>query len=689
MKIRKLAGLSLSTMAITSFTPNTFAETFTSTDANNPLEETLVEGNRNSHVVDVGISLEINPDTAQLLRKAPGTNVNSNGPLTGIAQMRGMFGARIATQINGQSISAGGPNWMDPPLSYAPAAQLQNLTVYRGIAPVSAGQETLGGAIKAETWQGEFANTGVKGNGNLRLGGQSVNDSGLASANVAIASPQHKMKLLLLNEQGSDAEFPGGRITPSEYRRERIDLGYAFKTASQQFDINVAQNKTGDTGTPALPMDIEYIDSDLASIGYRSEGDIKWQAKLYASDIEHAMTNYHLRSSPTMLSMWRRNVATGENRGGLLSVKADSWNFGVDYHQENHNSDIDNPNAAAFFVMNFNNASRKVTGIYAEYQRVYDAGLQTELGLRVNRIAMDADPVDGTPAQAMPPAAVLRDNFNKAERNKSDTNLDAVLRLSFKNGFYAAAGQKSRSPSYQERYLWLPLEATAGLADGRVYIGNIELKPEVSRELELGYDVQTANFSLSPRIFYRSVKDYIQGTPSNNAAANMLVSMMAMNPYPPLQFNNVDAVFYGLDLDAQYSINSNWNIQALVNYVRGKRDDINDNLYRIAPLNATLALNLEQATWGFTAETLFVDGQKDISETQGEKTTPGYAFANLRAYWKFASDWQLGGGIDNVFDKAYQDHLSGYNRVNGSDIPSGDRLYAYGRNVYLRLDYRF
>lgn len=69
--------------------------------------------------------------------QAPGANVNSNGPITGIPQYRGMYGPRIATSLDGNQLAPAGPNWMAPPISYAVSAQLESLEIYRGLAPVS------------------------------------------------------------------------------------------------------------------------------------------------------------------------------------------------------------------------------------------------------------------------------------------------------------------------------------------------------------------------------------------------------------------------------------------------------------------------------------------------------------------------------------------------------------------------
>ena len=111
------------------------------------IEELVIVGSHNTRTIDVNSALIISPDTAQLLRDAPGANVNGNGPLTASPQDRGRVGPRIATSLDGHQLSPSGPNWMDPPLSYAAAVQLESLELYRGIAPVCIAQESIAGAI--------------------------------------------------------------------------------------------------------------------------------------------------------------------------------------------------------------------------------------------------------------------------------------------------------------------------------------------------------------------------------------------------------------------------------------------------------------------------------------------------------------------------------------------------------------
>ena len=100
------------------------------------LEELVVTASQDTRTIDVADELLISSDLAQLLKRAPGANVNSNGPLTGIPQYRGMYGSRIAMSMDGTQLAPSGPNWMDPPLSYAVGGQLESLKIYRGIVPV-------------------------------------------------------------------------------------------------------------------------------------------------------------------------------------------------------------------------------------------------------------------------------------------------------------------------------------------------------------------------------------------------------------------------------------------------------------------------------------------------------------------------------------------------------------------------
>lgn len=181
------------------------------------VQEIIVIGVRDTHTVVTDDTLVAPSDTAQMLRKMPGANINKNGELTGIAQYRGMFGDRIRVSVDGAQVSGAGPNSMDAPLSYAPVALLQSLTINRGITPVSAGQETIGGYVEAKTYAGEFTNSGdFSFDGRTYFGAQSINDGIVASGFFSLANRNSIFRAFVMNESADDLEFPGDTIMPSE-----------------------------------------------------------------------------------------------------------------------------------------------------------------------------------------------------------------------------------------------------------------------------------------------------------------------------------------------------------------------------------------------------------------------------------------------------------------------------------------
>jgi len=681
-------------------------------------DEIVVIGVRDTHTVVTDDTLVAPPDTAQLLRKMPGANINKNGELTGIAQYRGMYGDRIKVSVNGAQISGAGPNAMDSPLHYAPVAILESLTINRGIASVSSGQETIGGYVEAKTYTGEFGNSAnFNFNGRTYFGLQSINEGTVGSGFFSLSNRNHIFRSFIMQEQADDLDFPGGKIIPSEYERERYDLGYSFRTGDHEFSFDFARNNTKDAGTAALPMDILSVDSDLFRSNYTWNGrDTVVRARFAASDNEHWMTNYHLRRPPQDNMMtagtmrYRRNWAVSENYGFGLEMEQyvdnGSWLYGIDGHFSTHRSTITNPNAAPFYISNFDDTNRDILGVFVERSISLSQRTGLDAGLRVNRVNMDSEMVSanlnpmgmtsGMPFMMNNMAAMLANQFNNSDLDKTDTNTDWFARFSIDAGnsttWYVGAARKTRSPSYQERYLWIPLEATGGLADGKTYVGNPDLDPEVAHELELGFDREGNRYGIYPRVFYKEVTDYIQGTPSTNMVVNNFAQMMAnmgMGTPDPLQFNNVDATFYGFDVESNYEINDNFRLRAIASIIRGERDDINDDLYRISPDNLILAVEYTANNWMGSLETVIYADQDNISRTNVERSTDGYSIFNLTARFNLSSDLEIGVGVENILDEEYEDHLAGYNRAFNPDIPMRERMPGLGRNFYGRLMWYF
>ena len=455
------------------------------------------------------------------------------------------------------------------------------------------------------------------------------------------------------------------------------------------------RNETGDTGTPALPMDIRFVDTNTYRVDYtRAWAGTTIQLEASDSRVDHRMDNFGLRTPP---NPQRRRLTLAESAMThvALSVahplRVGQIEVGLDGDRARNDATIFNPDNAAFFVESFDDVKRDRYGGFLEWTGDWGARWGGELGLRVTRVAMDAEAVDGTPAQSPGGPQVLRDRFNAAARDQTTTHQDAVIELRYRvNRTLAVDGgvaRKMRSPSYQERYLWLPLLATAGLADGKRYVGQVDLDPETAYQFELGATWANAHLELAPRAFYRRVEDYIQGTPATDPT---VIAVSTANGDPnPLRFSNVDADFFGVDVPWAVTLTDTWGLAGNLDYVRGKRRDIDDDLFRIAPLNGRIALRYARDPWSAQLETVLYAEQNRVSETNEEASSPGYQLLNVRASYRLPASRGDAGrvtvGVDNLFDRVYRPHLNGINRVSGSDVAVGERLPGPGRNLFARV----
>lgn len=660
-----------------------------------PTEEIVIKGQLSS-AADVFVATPTRaapnlPDTAELMQLVPGGDVASNGPLSGQLQYRGLTGDRIATRIDGMPVDPGGPNLMDPPLHYAPRPLLDALEVDLGIPSVSRGSETLGGFANARLKRSEFTDgSEYEYGGDLEISGRTVDSAFGGGGLLSVANERHRLHLLGSHEFGRNYRAGEGVVVPSQFRRTQIGAGYGLRLEPVELGIDYRYDDTGPTGTPALPMDIALFQTDLLrGDGRFALGPAEVEVAAFWSEIDHEMNNFGLRGPPPP-AMLRRARAHADGAGwdlrGSLPLLGGELRAGTDGYLTSHDMRITNPTAAAFFIENFNDVHRDRYGLFAEWI-VPVSWLDLELGVRYTHVASRAGEVDSTPSQLLPPPMRLRDQFNAADRRVGDDLVDVVARIAVTPleglRLQLSGARKMRAPSYLERYAWLPLEVSGGLADGHNYVGQIGLEPEKSYEVEGGIEWRWNGLYLSPRAFYRQIDDYIQGTPSTDSD---VITVSTLNGDPdPLVFSNVGAQLFGIDAGYGLKLPFDLQIDGTIGWVRGKRRDIVDDLYRIAPVQGRTTLSWNPAFGSVGIEGLYAGRQSHVSVTNGETPTDGWAILNLFASWRPWEGLALAVGLDNMLDEPYADHLAGTNRVASSAAAVGDKVPAPGRSFWARV----
>ncbi len=635
------------------------------------------------------------PDITHLLARTPGGARIGNGALSGQVQYRGLFGERLNLRVDGQRFASGGPGLMDPVFHYAPAPLIAQVVIDRGVSPVSAGPGLAGGS-DAVFKRVDFSDSSEAALGyDLSFSTRSVDSSYAGGGVIGLSTDSWRVNVIGSTEQGEDFDFADGTVGGSEYQRDVYGLSAGYRTGAHTFSFDMRRQNTGKSGNPPFPMDIQFFDTDFARAGYEGDFDrFDVKASLNYIDVAHLMDNYSLRQDPPP-DRQRYTYAYATTLGGDLSVSFAHFGgvmeVGLDGETVEHDVTIYNPNNANFFVTPAPDIEESRIGVFAEWTG-FTRGVNAQFGLRVDDYSTEAGTAVTGPALPMAPQ-MLASMFNMADPGADETTVDAVARFWTEeiNGFTwrGTIARKNQVPNYVQRYGWLPLTASGGLADGNIYVGDLELDPETAWIFEAGFDYFGQSFYARPTIFLRDVEDYIQGVPYDDTVgvADSMVEMVAgMSGDPtPLRFANTDARLYGLDLDFGYDFDGPWRVDGVFSYVRGERTDIDDNLYRVAPPNLTLAATYEQADWSASFEVRGVAEQSDVSVTNSEQETGAYAIANLYGDWTIRDGVHLSFGIENLFDEVYRDHLSGYNRNAESDVALGERVPGAGRSAFVRI----
>lgn len=678
--------------------------------ANSPDTETVltdtivVTATRSETISRDGIAppeqIALPPDAVAIAARTPGGALVGNGALSGQLSYRGLAGQRVLGRVNGQRFATGGPNAMDPPLHYAPSILVERIDIERGVAPVSQGP-ALAGAVNARLVETQF-NDSSDSAPQRRFTSQyrSIDDSYAVGGLAGLANENIRFGVIASREEGGDYDFPGGTAVGTSFERNLYGAHAGFRTGPGELFFEYRRSETDPTGNPPFALDIVYFDTDFIQGGFRGEiaPGVYLDARLGHVAVRHLMDNQTTRQPAALPMRARATFADADTSTAEASLRFGTsrtyFQVGADAELTDKFVRITNPTNAAFFIDAQPNVQSERVGAFAQWRGALGA-LEFELGARLDRTSQSA----GTPqlgaALPMGPRG-LAAAFSAADRDRSETTADTVLRGWLPLGDITprvTLARKERVPSLLERFGWLPTEASFGLADGNIYVGNLDLAPETAWIAEVGFDVGNDVFSLRPTLFYRRVDDFIQGVPFD-ATVGVIDSpvemIAAMNgDTTPLRFGNIDAELYGADLDFSVHPIERVEISGTASYVRGKRRDIDDDLYRIAPANLRLSAAWLGDRFSFGAELFAAADQDKVSLSNDEEPSDGYAVVGLFGRYAISDGLAIEAGVENLFDTEYQPYLAGRSRVGASDVPVGERLPGVGRGGWVRVTARF
>jgi iron complex outermembrane receptor protein len=321
-----------------------------------------------------------------------------------------------------------------------------------------------------------------------------------------------------------DLRFPDGRVRDSGFEEYQQHEGQvAGQLFGGVFEAFGGVTRARDVGVPAQPMDMIREDSWFA--GIRQTGDYEFgqlDSRIAYNSTYHLMDNFSLRPLTSMgmdmdmdmpedmMAMPFDAPSQSDDLSGKFGLTIphdrDTFRTGLDFHWNRFDAS-ERDIAGGMSQEVINNATGTRIGFFFEWQRDWNDQWTTVAGLRNDNVWSDADPIERFYPDSMEDAIA----FNSSSRDKTDFNFDAMASVRFTpdthQSYELAFARKTRSPSVLERYLFTPFAFASGNSDGRFYLGNLDLDPEVSHQIALTGDWHVDGWGLKVSPFYNFVSD--------------------------------------------------------------------------------------------------------------------------------------------------------------------------------------
>lgn len=692
-------------------------------------------------------------DTASILQDQPSLSFYRAGGVSSLPVIHGLADDRIRIKVDGMDLISSCANHMNPPLSYIAPNNVENTQVYAGISPVSLGGDSIAGTILVNSATPEFAKDGQDLLIKAEIGTfyRSNNDARGVNLSTSVANEKVYMRYtgstveannytagghfkpagLAAINASSDRTKDRGYLDSDEvgstyYKARNHALAFGLQHENHLVEFKLGLQDIPKQGFVNQRMDMTGNEAKQYNLSYK--GQYGWgalEARAYHENVRHNMQFgddklywYGATGTVAGMPMDTEGRTTGLNvKGEFKLTQRDTLSIGAEYQRYRLDdywlasppSMMMAPNT----FWNINNGQRDRYDVFAEWQAKWSERWLSQLGLRSSTVKMDTGRVQGynnmggmmgygnpNLANSIPGA------FNVADRSKTDNNIDVTALARYmpnaSQTYELGYALKTRSPNVYERFAWsnnntMVMNMNNLYGDGNGYVGNLNLKAEKAHTLSVTanwHDATQENWSFKATPYFTYVSDYIDAV---TCATVGKVCAARGDGFANLSLDNQSARLYGIDVSGKMALASGTGLGSFsalgaVNYVRGKNNTTDDDLYNIMPLNAKFALEHQLGSWTNTIQAKLVESKDNVQAVRKELKTAGFGLLNLYSSydWKHA---RLDFAVENVFDKYYADPLGGAYLGQGATMGTGVlhnlTVPGMGRSVNVSLTLKY
>ncbi|MCI1073723.1 TonB-dependent copper receptor [Stenotrophomonas maltophilia] len=619
-------------------------------------------------------------DGADYLKTVPGFSAIRNGGTNGDPVLRGMFGSRLNILSNDGNLIGACPSRMDNPLSYIAPESFDRLTIIKGPQSVRWGAGASAGTVRFERDTPRFDEPGLRADASALAGSRNRNDQVL---DLTLGHPTGYVRASGNRSEADDYKDGHGDVVPSKWRKWNGDVAIGWTPdADTLLEISAG---AGDAIARYAGRGMDGAAFERTSYAARFEKRNlpgAWdtlQANVYYNEADHVMDNYTLRT-PNPHSMMPMPMASNVDRrtqGGRVSSE---WRWqdvqlvaGVDGEDSRHRGRMgmgrDTYRQAAWET----DANFRRYGVFTELTLGAGTDQRWISGLRIDRASArdERQSIRGMMGNRPNPSAGqtrkewLGSGFLRYEQDLADGLT-----------WYAGLGHSERMPDYWE--LFSPNHGPAGAVNA--FTG---VQPERTTQLDVGLQYKGPRVQAWVSAYAGQIQDYILFTYHGSG-------MMGMS-----QARNVDARIAGAEAGLEVSLAEQWKLGGTLAYAWGENRDQQRPLPQMPPLEARLSANWEGERWSAGALLRAVTHQHRVADGQGNVVaqdlgpSAGFATFGLNAAYRFSSQLQLSAGVDNLFDRAYSEHLNLAGSADFGFPADPVRINEPGRSLWMKVNYRY
>ncbi|MCC5833802.1 MAG: TonB-dependent copper receptor [Opitutales bacterium] len=626
-------------------------------------------------------------DGAEILRTIPGFNVIRKGGTDGDPVIRGMAGSRLGILLNGENILGGCGNRMDPPTAYVFPSSYDAVTVLKGPQSVLYGPGNSAGVVLFERNPQYYSEATFGANAALTLGSWDRNDQFI---DLRAGNSLGYVQVTGNRTASGDYKDGAGRRVHSQYERWSLQSTVGWTPDAETALELTTTLSDGEAAYADRMMDGSKFARRHLGLRFRRSGLAgiveSVDANVFVNDVDHVMDNYSLREfNPTM--MMPNPMASNPDRltwGGRVNTHLDvdaleRLVIGSDYQANRHRTrrSMNEPMNSYRNSPRVEDAEFEVGGLYGELTRSLAQRKRILAGARldfwqakdlresvsIGMMGSEPNPTAGQRRRDTLPSAFVRYEQEVAH------GLTA----------FAGLGHAQRFPDYWELF---NKEAEDGLSA-------FQSAAEKTTQVDLGLTYQSSQLAVSLSAFVGRIDDYLLIESSFAKPAGMMGSRDATVT------RNVDATTLGGELSLVYRFAEHWQVDGSVASVRGRNRSDGLPLAQQPPLEGKLGLTYSEGRFSVGGLLRAVSAQDRVAINQGNIVgqdlgrSPGFAVFALNASWAFSANSRLVGGVDNLFDREYAEHLSRGGSMVAGFPPPTTRINEPGRTAWLKWDLRF